>query len=244
MGVLVLDAKKGNPKSFNREARRIVEGLRMPGRTLEELLEVITFRRGDGREVDLNQLSLSQELSISETVRAEEVMISLPDGRSVTTLVNATPIKSATGENESLIVTLQDLEPLEELERMRTEFLSLVSHELRTPLISIKGSTATVLGASAALDPEEMLQFFRVIDEQADHMRGLLADLLDAGRIEAGKLSVSPEPVEVAGMVDQARNTFQSGSSRQTVLIDLPPDLPRVLADRRAHRAGPQQSLR
>ncbi len=233
VGVLVLDAKKGNPKSFNREARRIVEGLRMPGRTLEELLEVITFRRGDGREVDLNQLSLSQELSISETVRAEEVMISLPDGRSVTTLVNATPIKSATGENESLIVTLQDLEPLEELERMRTEFLSLVSHELRTPLISIKGSTATVLGASAALDPEEMLQFFRVIDEQADHMRGLLADLLDAGRIEAGKLSVSPEPVEVAGMVDQARNTFQSGSSRQTVLIDLPPDLPRVLADRR-----------
>ena len=233
VGVVVFDAKKGNFKSFNREARRIVEGLRMPGRTLEELLEVITFRRGDGREVDLNQLSLSQELSISETVRAEEVVISIPDGRSVTTLVNATPIKSATGENESLIVTLQDLEPLEELERMRTEFLSLVSHELRTPLISIKGSTATVLGASAALDPEEMLQFFRVIDEQADHMRGLLSDLLDAGRIDAGKLSVSPEPVEVAGLVDQAKNTFQNGGSRHTILIDLPPDLPRVLADRR-----------
>jgi DNA-binding response OmpR family regulator len=64
-------------------------------------------------------------------------------------------------------------------------------------------------------------------------MRGLLGDLLDAGRIEAGKLSVSPEPVEVAGLVDQARNTFQNGGSRQTVLIDLPPDLPRVLADRR-----------
>ena len=233
VGVVVLDPKSGQFMSSNREARRIVEGLRMPGRTLEELLEVIKFRRGDGREVDLNQLSLQQELSHAETVRAEEVMISLPDGRSVTTLLNATPIKSARGEVESLIVTMQDLGPLEELERLRTEFLSLVSHELRTPLISIKGSTATVLGASASLDPEEMLQFFRVIDEQADHMRGLLGDLLDAGRIEAGKLSVSPEPAEVAGLVDQARNTFQSGGSRQTLLIDLPPDLPRVLADRR-----------
>ena len=206
VGVVVFDAKKGNPKSVNREARRIVEGLHMPGRTLEELLEVITFRRADGREVDLNQLSLPQELSNAETVRAEEIVISHPDGRSVTTLLNATPIKSARGEVESLIVTMQDLAPLDDLERMRTEFLSLVSHELRAPLISIKGSTATVLGASDTLDPAEMLQFFRVIDQQADQMRSLISDLLDAGRIETGSLTVSPQPAEVAGLVDQARN--------------------------------------
>ena len=107
-----------------------------------------------------------------------------------------------------------------------------MSHELRRPLISIKGSTATVLGAAPAPDPAEMLQFFRIIDEQANSMRGLIADLLDQGRIETGTLSVSPEPVEVAGLVDQARNTFLSGGGRHTLLIDLPEDLPRVLADR------------
>ena len=63
-------------------------------------------------------------------------------------------------------------------------------------------------------------------------MRGLISDLLDAGRIETGTLSVTPEPVAVAGLVDQARNTFLSGGGRHTVRIDLPPDLPRVLADR------------
>ena len=127
---------------------------------------------------------------------------------------------------------MQDLAPLEELERLRAEFLGMVSHELRAPLASIRGSAGTVLEASPALDPAEMLQFFRIIDEQARHMRVLISDLLDAGRIEAGTLSVAPEPAEVAGLVDQARNTFLSGGGRNPVRIDLPPDLPRVMADR------------
>ena len=97
-----------------------------------------------------------------------------------------------------------------------------------SPVTSIKGSTATVLGASPALDPAEMREFFRIIDEQADHMRGLISDLLDARRIDTGTLSVAPEPSEVAGLVDQARNTFLSGGGRHTVVIDVPPDMPLI----------------
>ena len=64
-------------------------------------------------------------------------------------------------------------------------------------------------------------------------MNGLINDLLDAGRIDAGTLSVSPEPSELSALVDRARNTFLSGGGLHTVLIDLPPDLPPVMADRR-----------
>ncbi len=232
VGVAVFDAKTGKPVSLNREARRIVEGLRIPGHSPEQLAEVVTYRRADGQEVSLDKLPLAQELGRGETVRAEEVVLSVPDSRSVKTLINAAPIRSEDGEVESVVVTLQDLTPLEELERLRTEFLGLVSHELRAPLTSIKGSTVTVLGASPALPSAEMLQFFRIIDEQADHMRVLISDLLDAGRIDTGTLSIVPEPTEVAVLVDQARKTLQSGGNRHTVLIDLPQDLPRVMADR------------
>ena len=234
VGVAVFDARTGRPMSVNREARRIVEGLLMPGQTAEQLLEVMTCRFADGREVSLDEFPLSRHLSTATTVRGEEIVLSVPDGRKVTTLVNATPIHATGGgEVESVVVTLQDLAPLEELERLRAEFVGMVSHELRAPLTSIKGSATTVLGASPVLDPAEMIQFFRIIDEQADHMRGLIGDLLDVGRIETGTLSVSPEPSAVAGMVDQARNTFISGGGRHTVRMDLPPELPRVMADRR-----------
>ena len=232
VGVVVFEARTGRPVSINREAKRIVEGLRLPGRSLEELLEVTTCRRADGREVALDELPQGRLLRHAETVRAEEVVLQVPGGYQVRTLINVTPIPSEGGQIESVVVTLQDLTPLVELERVRAEFLNMVSHELRAPLTSIKGSTASVLGASPVPPPAEMLQFFRIVDEQADHMRSLISDLLDAGRIDTGTLSVAPEPSEVAGLVDQARNTFLSGGSRHTVLIDLPPDLPRVMADR------------
>ena len=232
VGVVVFDVPTGLPVSLNREAKRIMESLRTPGRPTEDLLGVITCRRSDGREVALDRFPLSVVLSTAETVRSEEMVLSIPDGRSVTTLTNVTPIPAEDGTITSVVVTLQDLAPMEELERMRTEVLGLVSHELRTPLTSIKGSTATMGDPSRNFDPAEIQQFIRIIDQQADHMSGLISDLLDVGRIDTGTLSVTPELSEVGPLVDRARNTFISGGGRHPVLIDLSPDLPRVMADR------------
>ena len=231
VGVVVFDATTGLLTSINREAKRIVEVLCRPGQSPVELLQVTTWRRADGSVIAVDRLP--EVLTTATKVRAEEIVLSVPDGRSVTTLVNATPIHSTDGAVDSLVVTMQDLAPLEELERSRAEFLSMVSHELRAPLTSIKGSSATVLAATQPLEWAEALQFFRIIDDQADHMRGLIADLLDVGRIDTGTVTIVAEPSEVTALVDQARNTFLSGGGRHAVSIDLPTDLPQVKADRR-----------
>ena len=232
VGVVVFDAKTGAPASLNREARRIVDGLRNPDQSAEQLLQVLTYRRADGREISLQEFPIAQALSTGETIRAEEIVMQVPDGRSVTTIINATPILSEEGELESVVVTLQDMTAVEELERLRAEFLGMVSHELRAPLTSIKGSAATVLGSSTDLDPAVVRQFFRIIEEQADHMHGLVADLLDVARIETGTLPVSPEPAEVAALVDRARSTFISAGGRNNLVIEFECDLPLVMADR------------
>ena len=233
VGVAVLDARTAIPVSFNQEARRIINSMRSPGQSREALLQSMTCRFPDGREITLDELRLAQQLRKTTTVRAQEIVLSVPDGRGVRILVNATATRSADGAVESVVATMQDLTPLNELERLQTEFLGMVSHELRAPLTSIKGSAATLLRPSPELDPAEMREFHRIIDDQADHMLGLISDLLDAGRIETGTLSVAPEPSEVASLVDRARNTFLSAGGKHAVRIDLPPDLPRVTADRR-----------
>ena len=233
VGVLVFDAKTGGVTSVNREARRIVNDLCAPGGSAEQLLEVLTFRRFDGREVSLVEFPLAQGLRTGETVRAEEIVLQAPGGQSVTTLINATPIFSEEGEVESVVVTMQDMTPMEELERLRAEFLGMVSHELRTPLAAVKGSVDTLLESASDLDSAEMTQFFRIIRDQSENMRYLISDLLDVARIETGTLPVSPEPVDAAVLVDEARSRFQSGGGRSNLVIDLPPDLPRVMADRR-----------
>ena len=231
VGVLVFDAKTMEVLSLNQETRRIVGGMHGQGRSLAKLLETMTFRRMDGREFPLEDLPPVRAISSGEVVRAEEMVIQLPDGRSVTTVVNATPVRSEEGRVVSIVTTIQDMTPLEESERLRAEFLSMVSHELRTPLTTIKGSAATVLGASSTLSFAEMGDLFRIIDEQADHMRVLISDLLDVTRIETGTLSVTPGPAVVADMVDQARSAFQRGGARNSIEVDLPSDLPRVGAD-------------
>ena len=100
------------------------------------------------------------------------------------------------------------------------------------PLTSVKGSVTTLLDPSAALNPAETLQFHRIIDAQTDRMRELISDLLDVAHIETGNLSVAPGPADVAVLVDEARNAFLSGGGRNSLHIDLAPDLPWVMADR------------
>ena len=232
VGVVVLDARTGNPLSVNREAKRIIRGLRTPDRSTTELLGMITCRRGDGREIALKEYPLARQLSSAETLRGEEIELSVPDGRSVKTLINVTPIHRADDSVDSVVVTMQDLAPFDELERMRTEFLGIAAHELRAPLAAIKGSSTTVLAASRRFSPAEMLQFFRIIDEQADNMSVLMDDLLDAGRIATGTLSISSEASDLGAVIDRARNTFLSAGGQHGVRVDIPPDLPSVLVDR------------
>lgn len=228
VGVVVLDATTGAPLSVNREARRILAGLEAVEISPAELRDVVVCRRGDGREVKLG------DLANAETVRAEEVEIAVPGSASVRVLIDATPIRSAEGGPvERVVVTLQDLAPFEALERARAEFLGLVSHELRAPLAAIKGSASTALGDPRDPDRAELRQYLRIVEEQADRMSGLIGDLLDAGLIGAGMLSVEPAPVELASLVERARTAFAASGGRHAVTVDLPEDLPQVTADSR-----------
>ena len=233
VGVVVFDAKTGTGTSFNPEARRIVDSLRDPGQPPEDLLGLMTVRRGDGSEVSLQEFPLARVLGSSETVRAEEIVMGVPDGRSVTVLLNATPIRSDDGEVESVVVTMQDMAAVEEQERLRAEFLAMVSHELRMPLTSVMGAGTTLLNAAADLDPAEMRQFHRIIVDRAEHMRYLIGDLLDVARIETGALPVDPEPSDLRPLVEEAGGRFRSADARNPLEVELAEGLPLVMADRR-----------
>ena len=231
VGVVVLDARTGAPVSFNREARRIASMLGDGEQSVEDLLEIVTCVRGDGRELSLTDLPLAEALTAGETVRAEEIELRVPDGQSVSVLLNATPIHGDDGV-ASFVATLQDMTPLKDMERLRAEFLAMVSHELRTPLAAIKGSVTTLLETANELHPAEMTQFFRIIRDQSDQMRFLIGDLLDVARIETGTLPVTPEPSEVRLLVEEARSRFLSGAAVNHLELELADDLPLVMADR------------
>jgi PAS domain S-box-containing protein len=122
----------------------------------------------------------------------------------------------------------------EELDRLRSEFLGMVSHELRTPLTAIKGSAAVALSSLQASEHSESRELLQIIDQQADRLRDLIADMLDMTRIEAGILSVNCQPSDLGETVREAAAVFSRSGFTQPIQVKLPECLPLVYAD--AHR--------
>ncbi len=231
VGVMVVDATTRTFASVNQEAERILGMSPEPGSTLVRYHEVAIYRRTDGKRYESHERPLARALDRGEVVRAEEILLDRPGGGATMVLANATPIYSDDGSIVSAVAVIQDMTPLEEIERLRNEFLAMVSHELRTPLTTIKGCTGIVLGSSDPLDITEILQYFRMIDEQSDHLRDLVNNLLDMTQIEAGALSVAPKPADVKTLVDEAKAAFVRRRARNTIEVELDPNLPPVAAD-------------
>ena len=147
------------------------------------------------------------------------------------------PIREDNGNIVAIQGIVRDVtervQSMEDTERLRSDFMGMVTHELKTPLAAIKGSAATALGSSRPLDHEESRELFLIIDEQADRMRDLADNLLDMSRIEAGSLSVKPEPVELRSAIEEAQSIFVRSGRGQRIELNMPEKMPPVNADRR-----------
>lgn len=126
-----------------------------------------------------------------------------------------------------------DITQLERLERVRQEFLSNVSHELRTPLTAIITFVET-LEEGAIDDPEHSRRFLNVIRRNSERMRSLINDILELSAIEARTVTVEPEPVRLASLVNECFMALASlADERHVALVNEAPAEVFVHADAR-----------
>jgi K+-sensing histidine kinase KdpD len=117
---------------------------------------------------------------------------------------------------------------LEAADRMRTSLLAGVGHDLRTPLASVKAAVSSLRQDDVEWTPEERAELLETIESGADRLQGLVANLLDASRLEAGVVRTSLERVRLEELVGRALIGL---GSLDRVVLDIPEDLPDVLAD-------------
>jgi GAF domain-containing protein len=122
-----------------------------------------------------------------------------------------------------------------EVDRLKSEFVATVSHELRTPMTSIKGYVDILLmGAAGALN-ENQLHFLDIVRTNTERLSVLVNDLLDISRIEAGRISLSLQSVDLRDMandviVDISRRS-QEENKPMTFTLDAPAEVPPVNGD-------------
>jgi signal transduction histidine kinase len=122
---------------------------------------------------------------------------------------------------------------LAELDRLKSDFVSMVSHELRTPLGLIKGYTGTLLARDTELDADTREEFLQVIDEETDRLTELVTNLLDMSRIEAGTLRVDRHPLQLARLLAACAERLRVREPTRALQVEVPESLPPVLADER-----------
>jgi two-component system sensor histidine kinase KdpD len=130
---------------------------------------------------------------------------------------------------EELEEGASEADDLERVNELRLAILSAVSHDLRTPLAGIKASVTSLLDDEIEWPDAERTAFLATIDEETDRLDGLVGNLLDMSRLQAGAVHVATSPIGLDEVVPAALRSI--GPRAGGVEVDVPETLPRVVAD-------------
>jgi PAS domain S-box-containing protein len=120
---------------------------------------------------------------------------------------------------------------LQQLDRMRSEFVSLVSHQLRAPLTNMRGAVEHI-GSNCSAMNVTCVRMLEILNQQFERLDGLVRDVLNAARIESGDLRLHPEPISVIPVVRQVAEQMRARTGGRVITIPETPGLPLVYADR------------
>ena len=137
-------------------------------------------------------------------------------------------------EEEKDFLREQQLETLQQADRIKDEFLSVISHELRTPLNAIMGFGSILQDEMAGPLSEQQCRFIDKILKGTERMLTLVDDLLDFAGIQAGKFEVVPVETDYSAVVEEAVTFFEPVAAEKDIEIDRKIEVPRpILVDRR-----------
>ncbi len=199
-----------NARATMERDRRIMAGLDQPG-AFEEILPSSAARR--------------------RVLLTTKALLRDPSGRPALVVTASLDI---TDRKEAELALIQAKEEAEVASRSKTEFLANMSHELRTPLNAIIGFSQVMADQHMGpLGSPRYVGYARDICTSAQHLLGIIGDILDVSKLEAGKVELEEEEIEIEAVV---RDVIQLVGERARSLevgidIDLPAELPRLRAD-------------
>lgn len=159
--------------------------------------------------------------------------LALPGGGTRDLLVAARYVRERpAGPLVRLVVTLRDAAPRTRAERSSADLISTVAHELRSPLTSVKGFTATLLAKWGRFTDEAKLNMLQAVNTDADRVTRLLTELLDVSRIDAGRLELRKQVVDLPAKVRAAvAGKAAAGEPAERFSVTVDGELPELWLD-------------
>jgi len=146
--------------------------------------------------------------------------------------ITTSPINT-NGEIVGAIITFRDITREKDIDRMKTEFISLASHQLRTPLSAIRWFLEMLLNGDAGKLNEEQARFLKNVNDSTMRMIALVNDLLNISRIESGRIIIDPKPTNLGDLLQEILKETKPKyeARRQRIIVSIHPKLPKINID-------------
>ena len=219
-GIVIVD-DRGEIVRFNRAMREMTGLLTetLIGMDCDEVLPS-GMQRADDPHGE-GALLLKEVLRTGRHIPFSESAVENTDGERVDLAVSYSYIGGADGSAPMAAAIVRDVSDIREVERMKSDFVSMVSHELRTPLALIKGYVATLLRAELSLDEDTVRRFQQGINDASDRLGLIVSNLLSTSRIESGLMRPNLQVIELKPLVERVVGDLQvSAQGRLEVICE------------------------
>ena len=189
--------------------------------------------KANGAYYPLEELPLVMVMKSGQSETKDDIFLSKPDDTKIQIRVTSVPVKNAQGKIATIVTIFEDITKEKEVDRMKTEFISLASHQLRTPLSAMKWFLEMLLHGDAGELVPEQKEMIVNIDESNERMIELVNSLLNVSRIESGRIIVEPVPTDIKELLTGVQKEIQIklNEKKQTLLISVHDNLPKVNLD-------------
>jgi PAS domain S-box-containing protein len=231
VALVIVDAETGRIALQNRAAGALIGREPDDHAAREAFWRAFSVTTRDGAPLDVRAWGAGRVLQ-GQTIVGEELVVRHPDGREIPILVSAAPLREDNGRISGGVAAFQDITSLYEVDRLKSEFVSIVSHELRTPLTSIKGALQLLIDGRLASDPDHAM-LLTVALSNTERLVRIINDILDISKIEAGKLELNARPHAVDEVVKQSLQNVEPIAHGALVSLkaDIEPGVPAVHVD-------------
>jgi len=193
--------------------------------------EVLPLRDASGFLVHERHDPFDGLLSTVSATPEREYSLTRRDGTEVPVALRASFVRDADRHLQEVVVVMREISRRRRLDRARSDIISTVSHEIRSPLTSVKGFTSTLLSKWDRFTDEQKRVMLQTINYDADRVTRLLGDLLDISRLEAGRLELKRQEVDIVALATDAVMRLRLDVEQHTLEVAFPDGFPKVTAD-------------
>ena len=204
VGILVVSMSEATIIFSNEEIRNIFNSSCEIGNRIDFSDDHISWIHEDGTKLPVNTDPLSISMSSKQELRNQTMVIDRENSSQTILSVDAVPIEQT--DQTVLLIVMNDITHIQEVEKLKNEFLSMVTHDLRGPLATIQSLTQTLNQQDSI---SEQYSITQALLEEADNMSDLVDNLLNMARIESGATPFDPEACHIIDIAEECKRQFE-----------------------------------